>query len=102
MIKELIDLIKKAGGIEELEKHLKFGKDGSPSTSTSDSTTPSAISKSLYQRVLSKTAKSTLDALKKTSTNRNSGGPQGSGGEEKKDKKVDRGRPQYKTLSRQR
>ncbi|ERL93249.1 hypothetical protein D910_10545 [Dendroctonus ponderosae] len=101
VIKELIDLIRKAGGIEELEKQLKFGKDFSPSTSSSDATTPSAISKSLYERVLSKTSKNTLSALKKT--NRNSGGRQGNGEEASRGKQSDtRGRPQYKTLTRQR
>ncbi|XP_066255919.1 uncharacterized protein [Euwallacea similis] len=98
VIKELIDLIRKAGGIEELEKQLKF----SSSTSSSDSTTPSSISKSLYERVLSKANKSTLGAFRKGSTNRNSGGPQASGEDEAKEKKVERGRPQYRTLTRHR
>ncbi|XP_050301740.1 mucin-4-like isoform X2 [Anthonomus grandis grandis] len=102
VIKELLDLIRKAGGIEELEKQLKI-KDAQ-TVSSSDSTTPSAISKSIFERVLGKTSKNTLNAFKRTSINRNSGGPQGSDDtkEEEEEKKVDRGRPQYKTLSRQR
>lgn len=95
VIKELIDLIRKAGGIEELEKQLKLGKD----TTTSDqgSTTPSSISKSLFERVLSRTNKNSVRSAG------NSGGPQGSVGEEVKEKKgTQRGRPQYHTLTRQR
>ncbi|CAH1123057.1 unnamed protein product [Ceutorhynchus assimilis] len=96
VIKELIMLIRKAGGIEELEKQITNTKDVS-----SDSTTPSAISKSLYESLLSKTSKNTLKALRKTTGNRNSGGPQTSI-KETKTETVDRGRPQYKTLNRQR
>lgn len=99
VIKELIDLIRKAGGIEELEKQLNLGKD--TTTSNQGSTTPSSISKSLFERVLSKTNKNSLSALR-SAGNRNSGGPQGGFGEEIKEKKVERGRPQYRTLTRQR
>ncbi|XP_060664826.1 mucin-5AC isoform X7 [Drosophila nasuta] len=60
VIKELIDLIRKVGGVEKLEKHLLQNKDGSitlkeHSASVSGNgapTTPSTISKSLYDRVL--------------------------------------------------
>lgn len=99
VIKELIDLIKKAGGIAELEKQLNLGKD--TTTSSQGSTTPSSISKSLFERVLSKTNKNSLSVLR-TAGNRNSGGPQGGFGEEFKEKKVERGRPQYRNLTRQR
>lgn len=65
VIKELIELIRKVGGIDELEKHLSRNNDGtialksssSGSSSSSSSqvpTTPSSISKSLYDKVLSK------------------------------------------------
>lgn len=58
VIKELIDLIKKFGGIEELEKQLRIQEDGKmvvkdPKTQ-SITTTPSTISKSLYEKVLSR------------------------------------------------
>ncbi|EDW07884.2 LOW QUALITY PROTEIN: uncharacterized protein Dmoj_GI16000 [Drosophila mojavensis] len=58
VIKELIDLIRKVGGIEQLEKHLLRNKDGSitlkENFSNGAPTTPSTISKSLYDRVLSR------------------------------------------------
>lgn len=60
VIKELLDLIKKAGGIEQLEKQLKIHEDGSASVSNSAVTTPSSISKSLVERVLGKAAKSNI------------------------------------------
>lgn len=54
VIKELIDLIKKAGGIEELEKQLNLHEDGAPVVSSKNdpkATTPSSISKSLYDKI---------------------------------------------------
>lgn len=58
MIKELIALIKKVGGIEELERQLQAQEDGSivlkGNQADQVSTTPSTISKSLYERVLSR------------------------------------------------
>uniref|UniRef100_A0A182MSG5 Uncharacterized protein n=1 Tax=Anopheles culicifacies TaxID=139723 RepID=A0A182MSG5_9DIPT len=59
VIKELIALIKKVGGIEELEKQLQAQEDGSillkDAESDPISTTAPTISKSLYERVLSRT-----------------------------------------------
>lgn len=104
VIKELINLIRKAGGIEELEKQL------SSSIGGSDKTTPSSLSKTLYERVLSKAGKSS-SGLKATKTylslNRNSRGPQNDGltsvtNSEDQKQKVDRGRPQYTSILRQR
>lgn len=58
VIKELIDLIRKVGGVEQLEKHLLRNKDGSitlkENVASGAPTTPSTISKSLYDRVLSR------------------------------------------------
>ncbi|KAG5320367.1 CHIT1 protein, partial [Pseudoatta argentina] len=54
VIKELIDLIKKAGGIEELEKQLLFQEKNSDTKSGSKSVTPATISRSLYERVLNR------------------------------------------------
>ncbi|XP_034489275.1 serine-rich adhesin for platelets [Drosophila innubila] len=58
VIKELIDLIRKVGGVEQLEKHLLQNKDGSitlkENASSGTPTTPSTISKSLYDRVLNR------------------------------------------------
>uniref|UniRef100_A0ABD2XD38 chitinase n=1 Tax=Trichogramma kaykai TaxID=54128 RepID=A0ABD2XD38_9HYME len=51
VIKELIDLIKKAGGIEQLEKQLAIQEKGSADQVNDQ--TPPTISKSLYDRVLS-------------------------------------------------
>ncbi|EFN75798.1 Acidic mammalian chitinase [Harpegnathos saltator] len=76
VIKELIDLIKKAGeyfeyfftllflrnvqarpgGIEQLEKQLLLQEKNSDTTSGSVSVTPAAISRSLYERVLNRQA----------------------------------------------
>ncbi|XP_011704054.1 PREDICTED: uncharacterized protein LOC105459591 isoform X2 [Wasmannia auropunctata] len=56
VIKELIDLIKKAGGIEELEKQLLLQEKNSDNKSGSESVTPATISRSLYERVLSRQA----------------------------------------------
>uniref|UniRef100_A0A182THI9 Uncharacterized protein n=1 Tax=Anopheles melas TaxID=34690 RepID=A0A182THI9_9DIPT len=59
VIKELIALIKKVGGIEELEKQLQAQEDGSILLKGAEadpvSTTAPTISKSLYERVLSRT-----------------------------------------------
>uniref|UniRef100_A0A182N1L5 Mucin-5AC n=1 Tax=Anopheles dirus TaxID=7168 RepID=A0A182N1L5_9DIPT len=59
VIKELIALIKKVGGIEELEKQLQAQEDGTVALkdagSDQVSTTAPTISKSLYERVLSRT-----------------------------------------------
>ncbi|XP_076670925.1 uncharacterized protein LOC143370135 [Andrena cerasifolii] len=57
VIKELIKLIKKAGGIEQLEKHLSL-QNKSPDESSSDKerATPATISRTLYERVLSRQA----------------------------------------------
>lgn len=61
VIKELIDLIRKVGGVEQLEKHLLRNKDGSitlkENSASGAPTTPSTISKSLYDRVLSRPGK---------------------------------------------
>lgn len=53
VIKELIDLIKKVGGVEELERQLNLQEEGSSdSKSGSKSTTPSSIiSKTLYEKI---------------------------------------------------
>lgn len=60
VIKELIELIRKVGGVEELEKHLLRKDDGtisikgSASSESGGATTPTPISKNLYDKVLSK------------------------------------------------
>ncbi|RZB39353.1 mucin-22, partial [Asbolus verrucosus] len=98
VIKELLDLIKKAGGIEELEKQLKIHDDGSASVSHPDATTPSSISKSLVEKVLGKAARNNIGGKK----NSNSRGPQNEGLSKSKEKeKHERGRPQYTTITRQ-
>ncbi|XP_070522008.1 uncharacterized protein [Cardiocondyla obscurior] len=55
VIKELIDLIKKAGGIEELEKQLLL-QEKNLDRSGSENVTPATISRSLYERVLNRQA----------------------------------------------
>ncbi|KAI7815601.1 mucin-like protein [Rhyzopertha dominica] len=119
VLKELIELIKKAGGLEELEKHLKVHDDGSATighhNSTLGSTTQrSIISKSLYERVLSRAnaraneqTTTTTEGKKSTrasytSLNRNSRGPQNEGLEKKEEPTVAKGRPQYTSIARRR
>ena len=72
VIKELIDLIKKVGGIEELEKQLKQNQDGShvlydpnqASSTLTITTTPPSIHKKLYEKILRKPIPSVVDAVK--------------------------------------
>ncbi|XP_025262174.1 mucin-3A isoform X2 [Camponotus floridanus] len=54
VIKELIDLIRKAGGIEQLEKQLLFQEKNSGLKSDIANVTPTTISRSLYERVLNR------------------------------------------------
>ncbi|KAK0178898.1 hypothetical protein PV327_007739 [Microctonus hyperodae] len=60
VIKELIDLIKKAGGLEHLEKQLNLQEKYSPvktnDTKDEEHITPATISRSLYERVLNRQA----------------------------------------------
>ncbi|KAJ8915748.1 hypothetical protein NQ315_004560 [Exocentrus adspersus] len=108
VIKELIELIKKAGGIEELEKQLSGSKTDSISSNTPDSTTPSTIiSKSLYERVLNKAVKNNLSSRNVLTSLRNSRGPQNDGLSKKDEpstsgSKTDRGKLQYTSIARKR
>ncbi|XP_011305519.1 mucin-5AC isoform X2 [Fopius arisanus] len=57
VLKELIDLIKKAGGIEQLEKQLHLQEKGLVGDTTEGSlATPATISRSLYEKVLNRQA----------------------------------------------
>ncbi|KAI5637311.1 glycosyl hydrolases family 18 domain-containing protein [Phthorimaea operculella] len=112
VIKELIDLIRKVGGVEQLEKQLGLAE--SSSTDGAITTTPAsiAINKRLYQKVLERTRG------KSNKINGNSGpdggspltalysrrGPQNAGLEptEDKDKLLKKDRPQYTTINRSR
>ncbi|KAJ2949330.1 hypothetical protein O0L34_g6283 [Tuta absoluta] len=112
VIKELIDLIRKVGGVEQLEKQLHLSE--SSSTDGAITTTPAsiAINKRLYQKVLERTIG------KSNKINGNSGpdggspltalysrrGPQNAGLEptEDKDKLLKKDRPQYTTINRSR
>ncbi|XP_023290095.1 mucin-17 [Orussus abietinus] len=80
VIKELIDLIKKAGGIEQLEKQLLLQERNSGShsekTSPSGRVTPPTISRSLYERVLSRQANRNPGSLLGGSTTSPSASPQ--------------------------
>lgn len=67
----MIDLIKKAGGLEELEKQLRTqNNDNAQETIT---TTAASISKSLYDKILSRASSSNLESFK----NRFSDSPSG-------------------------
>ena len=76
VIKELIMLIKKAGGIEQLEKQLllqdKNPENESGAKSGNENATPATISRSLYERVLSRQA-GKITSKQRVSTNRANG-----------------------------
>ncbi|XP_045465112.1 mucin-5AC isoform X2 [Harmonia axyridis] len=102
VIKELLDLIKKAGGIEELEKQLNFGHD----EVGEGATTPSTRTKSIVEKFLtSRTNKISSGTNKYSTINRNSRGPQNAGIEkdtnDENTRKIER-KPQYTTISRKR
>lgn len=105
-------MIKKVGGIEELEKYLKLQEDGTMSVTNSGSTTPATISRSLYEKVLSRaSAKANTqsrNSLTYSAISRNRG-PQNAGlrtekqnEEEDSEESNKRGRPKYTTITRQR
>lgn len=58
VIKDLINLIKKAGGLEQLEKQLNYQEknSGKVKIEGNDKMTPATISRSLYERVLNRQA----------------------------------------------
>ncbi|XP_046596940.1 mucin-4 [Neodiprion lecontei] len=74
VLKELIDLIKKAGGLEELEKQLHLQGKGSESNvrtgsaTNKTSSTPTTISRSLYERVLNRQAANSGNTLFRRTT----------------------------------
>lgn len=129
VLKELIDIIKKLGGLEQLEKQLRQQEDGSmliKDVKTEQSpTAPTLISKSLYEKVLnSATGRNFLPNRRYTSTssfgrnNSESGnsktsnkyssvvrnsrpGPQNSGIERQDESDTFLERPKYVTINRQ-
>ncbi|KAJ8722309.1 hypothetical protein PYW08_004711 [Mythimna loreyi] len=109
VLKELIDLIKKVGGIEQLEKQLHFSENNQQaSTDGAITTTPSPYKKKLYQKVLERTRgqnrytgpNSILESVGQNSRR----GPQNAGIEPSsdRDKLIRKDRPQYTTINRQR
>ncbi|KAK9880775.1 hypothetical protein WA026_013096 [Henosepilachna vigintioctopunctata] len=106
VIKELLNLIKKAGGIEELEKQLKIDT----SEQEIGATTPSTKTKSIVEKLLiSRNNRNDNNKNSRYSfTNRNSRGPQNEGLQETEDdegnkarQNVDK-RPQYTSILRRR
>ncbi|XP_063536781.1 mucin-2 [Cydia strobilella] len=103
VIKELIDLIKKVGGVEQLERQLHL----SESSGSSITTTPSSFNKNLYKKVLERTIARTKQGgnsiFEKAAQNRQRG-PQNAGLEATgdKDKLLRKDRPQYTTINRAR
>nr|XP_050857845.1 mucin-5AC-like isoform X1 [Vespula vulgaris] len=71
VIKELINLIRKAGGIEELEKQLHLQEKGSSASSNNDPVTPATISRTLYERVLSRQASKIINSNVSGSSEKN-------------------------------
>ncbi|XP_059052233.1 mucin-2 [Achroia grisella] len=105
VIKELIDLIKKVGGVEQLEKHLRLSE--TLVSTDGPSTTPTSLNKKLY-KVLERTRgknKFNLNTASEGSSSQNSRrGPQNAGLESSADKSAQtkKDRPQYITINRSR
>ncbi|XP_045772482.1 mucin-5AC isoform X2 [Maniola jurtina] len=107
VIKELIDLIKKVGGVEQLEKHLKLSESSAGTTDGVATTTPSSFNKKLYQRVLERARgknKFGGNSITENSFLNSRGGPQNAGLEPSsdKDRLLKKDRPQYTTINRSR
>ncbi|XP_045490770.1 mucin-5AC isoform X2 [Pieris rapae] len=105
VIKELIDLIKKVGGVEQLEKHLRLSETGvSPDGVVT--TTPANFNKKLYQKVLERArGKSKYgNNLLESGTQNSRSGPQNAGIEPsaEREKSYKKDRPQYVTINRAR
>ncbi|XP_050350766.1 mucin-2 [Nymphalis io] len=103
VIKELIDLIKKVGGVEQLEKQLKLS--GTPGAAVT--VPPSAINTKLYQRVLERTRgknKYGDNSITENPVQNSRRGPQNAGIEPSPDKNrlLRKERPQYVTINRSR
>ncbi|CAB3227295.1 unnamed protein product [Arctia plantaginis] len=112
VIKELIDLIKKVGGIEQLEKQLHRSESSSSVTDGVITTTPSSFNKKLYQKVLDRTRgqnkftgknNNAIEPLTQNVQNSRRG-PQNAGLEpsNERDTPLRKDRPQYVTINRQR
>ncbi|XP_053610202.1 mucin-2 isoform X2 [Plodia interpunctella] len=104
VIKELIDLIKKVGGVEQLEKHLKLSGGSQPADGAT--TTPSSLNKKLY-KVLERTrGKSRFgnSILEEASSGNSRRGPQNAGlaPADDRDALLKKDRPQYTTINRSR
>ncbi|XP_047533085.1 mucin-5AC isoform X2 [Vanessa atalanta] len=103
VIKELIDLIKKVGGVEQLEKQLKL----SETPGATVTVPPSAINTKLYQRVLERTRgrnKYGDNSITENPVQNSRRGPQNAGIEPSSDtnKLLRKERPQYVTINRSR
>ncbi|XP_032517389.2 mucin-2 [Danaus plexippus] len=106
VIKELIDLIKKVGGVEQLEKQLKLSE-SSGSTDGVATTTPTSFNTKLYQKVLERARgknKFVGNSITESSVQNSRRGPQNEGLEPAvdKDRLLRRERPQYVTINRAR
>ncbi|XP_034832033.1 uncharacterized protein Cht6 [Maniola hyperantus] len=107
VIKELIDLIKKVGGVEQLEKHLKLSESSAGTTDGVATTTASPFNKKLYQRVLERARgknKFGGNSITENNFQNSRGGPQSAGLESSpdKDRLLKKDRPQYTTINRSR
>ncbi|XP_038220780.1 mucin-17 [Zerene cesonia] len=106
VIKELIDLIKKVGGVEQLEKHLHLAESGA-SAGELVTTTPSNFNKKLYQKVLERArgqSKYNSNTIPTSGVQNSRRGPQNAGLQPSpdNDKTYRKERPQYVTINRSR
>nr|AZS52293.1 chitinase 6-2 [Plutella xylostella] len=110
VIKELIDLIKKVGGVEQLEKHLHLAESSAAAAADGPTTTASPYHKKLYQKVLERTRsnKNIGGGVGEGLVSYSRRGPQNAGLETDSDSDSEQrtpkrdGRPQYTTINRSR
>ncbi|KPI95746.1 Acidic mammalian chitinase, partial [Papilio xuthus] len=107
VIKELIDLIKKVGGVEQLEKQLGLSETSISTSGDVATSTPSSFNKKLYQKVLERArgrGKFNTNGVTGSQSQNSRSGPQNEGLQPTadQDRLLNKDRPQYVTINRSR
>ncbi|KPJ07038.1 Acidic mammalian chitinase [Papilio machaon] len=107
VIKELIDLIRKVGGVEQLEKQLGLSETSISTSSDVATSTPSSFNKKLYQKVLERArgrGKFNTNGVTGSQSQNSRSGPQNEGLQPTadQDRLLKKDRPQYVTINRSR
>ncbi|XP_013145577.1 PREDICTED: mucin-5AC [Papilio polytes] len=107
VIKELIELIKKVGGVEQLEKQLGLSETSISTSSDVATSTPSSFNKKLYQKVLERArgrGKFNTNGVTGSLSQNSRSGPQNEGLQPTadQDRFLKKDRPQYVTINRSR